>query len=198
MDSGRRWPLPLYRIQIEFRAPLDFVYRWCTDFRTDDAGREGKKYERRILLRSNRRVVFEDLWWEPDGWRWRRHDVRLYPPNRWRTNSIGNEREARNDYRLTRLTDGRTRLEITVHRRPGLRQPRPVPQKVLERELLKEWRNFGKSLDADFDLTQKAPNEGKARVGRQIRVKQMNRHDGSEAPYFPRRCATFMKGPRVR
>jgi hypothetical protein len=145
-----RWPPPRYRIQLDFRAPVDFVYHWCTDYRIDDAGRQGERYERRILSRSTRRVVFEDLWWEPDGWRWRRHDVRLFPPDHWRTSSIGNEREAQNDYHLIQLDDRSTRLKITIRRRPGMRQPLQVPKRVLERNLRKEWAGFARALEADF------------------------------------------------
>ena len=31
------WPPPEYRMRTTINAPLDFVYRWCTDYRSDDA-----------------------------------------------------------------------------------------------------------------------------------------------------------------
>jgi hypothetical protein len=145
-----RWPPPVYEIQVEFRAPLSFVYGWCTDYRPGDDRLAGERWERRIISRSSRRVLYEDLWWSPDGWSWRRYDVSLRPPNRWVARSIGNVRDARIDYHLTTLPDGRTRLDLRMHRRPGPRQSRQPSKKVLEKELVRLWRNYSRALEADY------------------------------------------------
>lgn len=145
-----RWPPPVYHIEVEFRAPVPFVYRWCTDYRPGDDRLAGERYERRVIARSSRRVIYEDIWWSPDGWRWRRNDVQLRPPNRWVARSIGNVRDAQIDYRLKELPEGRTRLALRMLRRPGPRQRRQPPKKALETELLRLWRNYGRSLEADY------------------------------------------------
>ncbi len=145
-----RWPPPQYRIHVEFRAPRAFVYRWCTDYQPDDGTFAGETYDRRILERSKHKVVYEDLWWEPDGWRWRRTLVILDPPHGWRAYSIGNVRTARIGYRLAELDRNRTRLTLTMRRRPGLRHRRQPLKAVLERELLRMWRGFGRALEADY------------------------------------------------
>src|SRR5437660_4721040 len=63
MTNARKRPSlpgPEFRIKVAFRVPMDYAFAWCTD--TPDDGRlEGEKYERRIIERSARRVVFEDL-----------------------------------------------------------------------------------------------------------------------------------------
>jgi hypothetical protein len=150
MSGERAWPNPRYSVRLALRVPLGYAYRWCTDFRPDDALREGMAFERRILRRSARRVVFEDLWWKPDGWRWRRHEVTLFPPDRWHSDSVGNERDAANDYCLTAVSDDRTRLEIRVRRRPASRAPAQPSKRSFEAELLKEWRGFARALEMDF------------------------------------------------
>ncbi|NNN17217.1 MAG: hypothetical protein HKL79_02495 [Thermoplasmata archaeon] len=145
-----RWPPPRYQIHVEFRAPRKFVYRWCTDYRHDDGHFTKETYDRRILERSKEKVVYEDLWWEPDGWRWRRNVVTLDPPHGWRADSIGNVRTARIDYRLLELGGDRTRLALSMRRCPGLRQ-RSQPSKVeLERELLQMWQRYARALEADY------------------------------------------------
>ncbi len=91
-----------------FRVPLDFAFAWCTDYTPDDAGLEGEAYQRKIIERSVRRVVFEDLEEMSDGWFWGRDVVTLRPPNRWHMDGVGNRRDVAADYVLTSLPDGRT------------------------------------------------------------------------------------------
>lgn len=150
-----RWPPPVYRIRAELDAPLPFVLRWCTDYRPDDARRAGERYARRILVRQRRRIVFEDLWWEADGWRWRRYDVRIRPPDRWRADTVGNVRDGRIDYRLARIGPERTRLTLSMRRRPGVRSRRQPSRRELEGELTQLWANLGRALAAEYRRTRR-------------------------------------------
>jgi hypothetical protein len=144
------WPGPAYRIQVEFEAPLEFVYRWCTDFTPEDAKLEEEAYERRILHRTRREVTYEDLEETPHGWAWARHVVRLMPPNRWHSDSVGSHRLVRLDYRLSRLPGGRTRLVLTARRRPtGVGKANP-PKSKWERMIGQSWKKLGRSLERDY------------------------------------------------
>lgn len=144
------WPRPTYYVRAEFRAPLDFVYRWCTDYRADDAKYESEAYQRRILQRSPHRVVYEDLEDTKQGWFWSRHVVRLMPPNRWHSDSVGSHREVSLDYRLSRLPGGRTQLLLKAHRRPyGVGGKNP-PKSRWERSVGQSWVRFGRALERDF------------------------------------------------
>ncbi len=145
-----RWPGPEYRIEVTFRAPLRFVYRWCTDYRRDDAAREGEKYTRRVVERTKGRVVFEDI--EPDeaGWFWTRHVVRLIPPYRWHMDGWGNRRHVTADYRLAPVGKNRTRLELRWRRRPSLLKFTRIPKSVGERSSRLGWANFRRELERDY------------------------------------------------
>jgi hypothetical protein len=149
-----KWPGPEYRITTELPVPLAFAFRWCTDFRPDDAGREGERYERRILERSARKVTYEDLEWAPDGWWWTRHVVTLKPPNRWHSDSVGNHRDARLDYMLTALGPQRTRFTLTWRRRPSGVGGRPPSRKNIEANTLNAWRLFAKAMLRDYRKAQ--------------------------------------------
>ncbi len=46
------------RVQVAFHVPLEFAFRWCTDYTPEDAALEGESYSRKIVERSGRRVVF--------------------------------------------------------------------------------------------------------------------------------------------
>lgn len=147
--SAQGWLGPEFHVTVSFRVPLDFAFAWCTDFTPDDAKLEGEAYERKIVERTPRRVVFEDLEEARDGWVWSRDVVALRPPNRWHMDGIGNRRDVTADYVLTRLPDGRTQLDLRWRRRPK------VPGKQLtkaEREAdgLRAWKRFGAAMERDY------------------------------------------------
>jgi hypothetical protein len=149
----KSWPSPTYVVQHDFRAPLEYVYRWCTDYTPNDARLENDEFQRRVLRRSTREVVYEDLDDTKDGWMWARHTVRLLPPNHWRSTSVGSHREYRLDYRLTKLPGGRTRLTLTARRRPYGIGPKNPPRSQWERNVRQLWNSFGRSLEKDFRKT---------------------------------------------
>jgi hypothetical protein len=149
------WPKTEYHIATVLRVPLGFAFRWCTDFRPDDARREGEAYERKILERVARRVVYEDLEPTPTGWRWARHVVTLRPPNRWHSDSVGNYRDASLDYKLTSLGPKRTRFELTWKRRVSALGGRPPSRRSIEKSTLAAWRQFAKAIEADYRKTRR-------------------------------------------
>jgi hypothetical protein len=163
------WPPPVYEMDVEFDAPIAFVYRWCTDYSARDGALSGEPYERRIVSRSKRRVVLEDLWWEPDGWRWRRSDVTLRPPMGWRADSVGNIRDARIDYRLTAPGEERTHLHIRMLRRPGSRSNGQPPKRAFERQVEAMWRRLARHLEHDYRRAGRArprPRRGRRALSR--------------------------------
>jgi hypothetical protein len=147
----------VYEIRATFRAPLPYVYRWCTDYTPGDARLEKDEYDRKIVKRGARTVVFEDLYELPKGWIWSRHEVTLHPPDRWHAESVGSHRTWSLDYTLRPLPDGRTELTLRGTRRPtAIGAPNP-PAERMERQLRKAWANFGRSLEKDY---RKRPGRG--------------------------------------
>jgi hypothetical protein len=142
---------PEYHVTARFRAPLEFVFRWCTDYTPGDAVLEGETYERRILSRNERQVVFEDVESMDDGWAWKRYTVDLRPPRHWHAVSVGNRRNLTIDYELTEDGPDRTRLDLWWRRRPGVLAVRPPPPKAaVERESTQAWRRFAAALEGDY------------------------------------------------
>lgn len=146
----KRWPGPSYEVRSTFRAPLPFVYRWCTDYTPSDARYSLEGYDRRIIRRGRREVIFEDLYDTRQGWIWIRRVVRLLPPDRWHADSVGSDRVLSVDYRLSRLSGNCTVLTIRARRRPhGI--GRKNPSKLLwERSVSANWARFGRALEHDF------------------------------------------------
>jgi hypothetical protein len=145
-----KWPPPVFRIEIEFDAPRDFAFAWCTDLRPDDATRSKEHYERRILKRSRDTVLCEDLYWQKEGWGWRRNLLTRHPPDHWHVDSLGTYRTASLDYRLEELPGGRSRFSLTMRRRPSEAHPRQPTRAELEGELTRMWTNYGRVLARDY------------------------------------------------
>ena len=133
-----------------FRVPLAFAYSWCTDYQPDDAAREDEQYERRILSRTARRVVYEDLDRTPAGWVWRRQVVTLRPPDRWHAESVGSHRTWSLDYILRSRGATRTELTLIGRRRSTELGGRNPSRPQLERELSTMWRRFGRAMQRDY------------------------------------------------
>lgn len=140
----------VYEVRTTFHAPLEFVFRWCTDYTPKDARYEGADFERRILERSRNRVVYEDLEDSNGGWDWARFVVQLSPPDRWHADSIGNQRRISLDYRLSRLSDQRTALVLRGRRVPDGVGERNPPKSRWEGEVGRLWRNLARALERDY------------------------------------------------
>jgi hypothetical protein len=146
----RGWSHPPYRVSVSFRAPLEFVFGWCTDYGPEDAALEHEAYQRKVIERKPRRVVFEDLEETKDGWFWSRDVVTLRPPNRWHMDGVGNRRDVVADYRLSTLPDGRTQLDLSWSRRPKTPERRGPSRAEREASGLQSWRHFAEALEKDY------------------------------------------------
>ncbi len=137
------------RVKAVFRVPLDFAFEWCTDYTPQDAALEGESYTRKVVERSARRVVFEDLEETPSGWVWARDTVTLRPPNRWRMEGIGSHRDVTAEYVLTPLSDERTAFELVWWRRPHS-PGKKISRAQREKETTVAWRRFAKVMERDY------------------------------------------------
>jgi len=148
--TGDGWGGPEFRIRIAFRVPPEFAFAWCTDYSPEDGKLEKESYRRKVVERTPRRVVFEDLEEAKDGWIWSREIVELRPPNRWHMDGVGNRRDVVADYLLTRLPDGRTQLDLRWKRRP--RVPTAVKTTKTQREAgaLQAWKHFRTAMERDY------------------------------------------------
>ena len=146
---GTGWG-PEYRITATFRVPLDFAFAWCTDYTPGDAKLEGESYQRKIVERDARRVIFEDLEETKEGWDWSREIVALRPPNRWHMDGVGNHRDVTADYVLTRLPDGRTQLDLHWSRRPKDTAAAKLTKAQREANALRAWNRFGVAMERDY------------------------------------------------
>ena len=153
--ARRGWTGPEYRICVTFRVPLKFAFGWCTDYTPQDASLEGESYERKVVERTPRRVVFEDLEESEGGWIWSRDVVTLRPPNRWHMDGIGNRRDVTADYLLTSLPTGGTRLDLRWRRRPNVPGAGKLTKAQREASALRSWKRFASAMERDYRQRQR-------------------------------------------
>lgn len=163
-----------YNYRIVFEAPLAFVYRWCTDYSSEDPRLEHDDYERRVVTRDRHRVVYEDLSTGPSGWVLSRQTVTLLPPDRWHAEADGNYRHFRLDYRLRALGPERTELTFVGRRRPVVPLGRNPSRAQFHRDMEHTWQNFRGHIEREFRAgrvaaRRRAPRRSGAARGRRSR-----------------------------
>jgi len=144
------WPGPEYHVQAILRAPLAWAYRWCTDYSPEDPALEGGAFRRKVLQKSARRAVFEDLEETPTGWNWSRSVVTFHPPHGWALLERGNRVEAAASYWLTELEDGSVRLDLRWRRRPIGPDAWRASKAERERTSTAAWRRLAAALARDY------------------------------------------------
>jgi len=99
------------------RAPLHFVYTWCTDYRDTDPRITGSKSKRKILLKTRRRVIYVVSYRNRGKTRSAVDVITLHPPRAWHLDFVGDEDDETGDYILSSLGPRKTRLDMTFTER---------------------------------------------------------------------------------
>ena len=94
------------------KAPLGFVYDWCTDYRENDWDIFGGNTREKILLKNKHRVVYVQNYKKQGEPKSVVEVVTLHPPKAWHLDSIGDDSGEVCDYTLTSLGPQKTRLEL--------------------------------------------------------------------------------------
>ncbi|MFZ1023231.1 MAG: hypothetical protein WAN87_03765 [Thermoplasmata archaeon] len=137
------------------RAPLPFVYRWCTDYRNDDDRLTNSiyQYRSRIVLSERARVI--RIITVPGRNRNRSTDVEiitLQPPNRWHLDKFSVSDDEKGDYRLISKRPQLTVLEMRfrtawkVTRLPDLRRYKALFNRVWDKYVDLIEKEFGRSM----------------------------------------------------
>lgn len=143
--------------KVTFRAPLKFVFSWCTDFQPSDSRLEKEDYVRKIIERSPRRVVFEDLEEMRDGWSWQRATISLNPPNRWHMDNFGNRRDVKADYVLSSLAGDQTQLKLRWKVWPKTPMAAKLTKADRERAVISMWKRFTTAMEKDYRQSHPKP-----------------------------------------
>ncbi len=129
-------------------APLQFAYRWCTDYRESDPRILGSKNRRKILFKSKNRAVYVSLYVRQGKQRSAVNVVTLHPPAAWHLDFIGDDDDESGDYHLTRLGPKRTRLEMKFSESYKMRDPPTKPADI--KSTSQVWDKYVTALEKDY------------------------------------------------
>ena len=130
------------------KAPLNFVYNWCTDFREDDNEITGSKTKRIILQKTKRRVIYVSTY-KLRGKTISSVDiVALRPPNAWHLDFVGQEGDEIGEYKLTRIGPRKTRLNMTFKIKYKIANP-PTKEEDTK-STSKFWDKYVAAVEKDY------------------------------------------------
>jgi hypothetical protein len=137
-----------FRVSKVIRAPLAFVYEWCTDFRESDARITGSKVKRKILLKTPRLVIYVSSYKSRGKPMVGVNIVSLHPPKRWHLDFLGDEDDETGQYRLTKLGPRKTRLDMSFTEHYKIRG---APTKAQDMKHTGDiWDKYVSALDSEY------------------------------------------------
>ena len=137
-----------YHVSKIIKAPLKYVYDWCTDYREDDNQITGSKTQFRILQKTNRRVIYlsTSKWYGKAMVAVKM--VMLRPPKAWYLDQIGQVEDVVGIYTLTRLGPEKTKLNMRFTEKYKLRD---APSKEQDRnDVAQMWNKYVAALEKDY------------------------------------------------
>jgi hypothetical protein len=139
------------RVTLVIRAPVRYVYDWCTDYRSDD-GRFSSARNRprfRVVRISPRRVVRIRIG------RGSGRDpavtverIRLNPPYSWHQDQLDETDQQSVDYRVSSVGRSRTRFQLLSTER-WLTPDFPT-REALRAQIAGTWARFAAAIEADY------------------------------------------------
>jgi len=138
------------KVSKTINAPLEYVFKWCTDFSEDDPKITGSKSQRKILEKTKKRVIYAQLYKAEDGTQKVAIDiVTLKSPTSWHLDYFGEEDNETGEYKLNRLGKSKTRLDMVFKEK--WKNVKKIPTR---RELVKDvnavWDKYVSALEADY------------------------------------------------
>jgi hypothetical protein len=143
----------VYKAKKTFKAPLEYVFQWCTDFREDDGKMTGSKRKRTILEKTPTRIVWVMEYKQEGKPRQGLRVVWPHPPDSWTLDTCGDmaewdERE-RGEYKLTRKGKNKTRLDMKFWLTYNSKEHFP-DKKEWAKETAETWETFASYLEKDY------------------------------------------------
>jgi hypothetical protein len=137
-----------YKVSETFKAPLDYVFGWCTDFRDDDEKMTGSKTKRTFLERTDKRIVWVVEYKEKGKPKEGVRVVWLHAPDSWALDTCGDQREV-GEYNLIQKGKNKTRLDMKFQISFDSKDE-VEDRKKWEKEVGEEWDIFRRHLEKDY------------------------------------------------
>jgi hypothetical protein len=145
----------LYKHSITFKAPIKFDYDWCVDFQESNPQILGANYRRVILEKSKRKIVYASYKRGSDGnQKLAVRVVSLFPSKyAWHLDYFAEEDLETGEYKLTRLGNELTRLDITL--KNTWKSGTSPTREFFQSETKSSWDKYGPALEKDYMMMKK-------------------------------------------
>ena len=105
--------LQITRVSKTIKAPIRYVYNWCTDYSETDPKLTGSSRKRVIIEKTSKHAVYVSLSDEGDGEsQISVYLVKLKPPNAWHLDMYSPYRSETAEYKLKPLPKSKTQINI--------------------------------------------------------------------------------------
>ncbi len=148
LPGGKYTKTHTIKVSKTIRAPLHFVYDWCTDYRESDPKITGSKSKRRILLKNRHRAVYVVDYKSRGKPKSAVDVVTLCPPKAWHLDFTGDEDDEVGDYVLTSLGQRKTRLDMKFQEHYKINKAPTQAQDV--KGTHEVWDKFVAALERDY------------------------------------------------
>ena len=149
MKAKKRIKKGIYHISKVINAPLRFVYDWCTDYREDDYKITGSKSRRTFLEKTRRRVIYVIRYPSSGKAKHAVNIVTLHPPRGWHLDSFGEEDNEFGEYRLTKLSPRKTRLDMVFREEWKIAKVPPKAESL--KDIIRIWDKYAAALEKDYE-----------------------------------------------
>ena len=145
-----------YEVFVTFEAPIDYVYKWCTDYQEDDGKLRGASSSRNVVDRSKSRVVFIDH--TNPGASDDKEKVRIITlkRNSWSLVGFDEGSNITGNYRLQSL--GKNSAMLKLKYTLTYKTRKLVSKKEMAEEDTRDWNYYKAALERDY-------SSGKSPVG---------------------------------
>ncbi len=130
--------------------PRKFAYDWCTDYSAEDSKIAGSKFPRIMLEKTRRHVVYAGYKDGEDGKPKLAVRVVTLHPNTysWHLDYFGEEDREVGEYKLTKLGENRTRLDMTL--RNKWKRGKGPSKEEFEDHASEVWDKYAPALERDY------------------------------------------------
>jgi hypothetical protein len=130
------------------RAPLRFVYDWCTDYQETDPLLTGSGSKRKILLRTRHRVVYTEHYLSGGKPTIAVDVVTLFPFEGWHLDYVSDEDDEAGDYVLTSVGP-ETRIDFTFTEH--FKTDHPPSKAAYTSQVSHTWDKYADALLKDYN-----------------------------------------------
>jgi hypothetical protein len=153
--------MDILKVSKTIKAPLTYVYSWCTDYSQDDPKLTGSKSQRIILEKTKKRAVYVQIYNGMDGKQKVAVDmVSLRPPDSWHLDYFGEEDDETGEYRLKSLGKEKTRLDM-VFKEKWKAVARVPSIEEQTRSTSEAWDRYVVALEKDYNSERKPASKRK-------------------------------------